>query len=58
MSRNAKNAVRTNKADYNFSPGKHNSLQKAIIDEFVPRFVPRVECLYVEDTMEKDMIKT
>ena len=28
----------------------HNQLQKAIIEEFAPRFAPNSECLYVGDT--------
>lgn len=46
-----------NGADFNFSPGKHNKLQKAIIEEFAPRFAPGSECLYVGDTTEKDLVK-
>ena len=32
-------------------------LQKAIIEEFAPRFAPNTECLYVGDTTEKDLVK-
>lgn len=32
--------VRINGADFQFSTGKHNELQKAIIEEFTPRFAP------------------
>lgn len=46
-----------NGADFTFSPGKHNELQKAIIEEFAPRFAPGSECLYVGDTTEKDLVK-
>lgn len=49
--------VRINNLDFTFSPGKHNELQKAIIEEFAPRFAPNSECLYVGDTIEKDMVK-
>ena len=49
--------VRINGADFQFSTGKHNELQKAIIEEFAPRFAPDSECLYVGDTIEKDMVK-
>ena len=49
--------VRINGADFNFSAGKHNELQKAIIEEFAPRFAPHSECLYVGDTIEKDLVK-
>lgn len=40
-----------------FSTGNHNLLQKAIIEEFAPRFAPNTECLYVGDTIEKAMVK-
>ncbi|MBQ8626615.1 MAG: restriction endonuclease [Agathobacter sp.] len=49
--------VRINGADFHFSVGKHNELQKAIIEEFAPRFAPHAECLYVGDTIEKDLVK-
>lgn len=49
--------VRINGDDFTFSPGKHNELQKAIIEEFAPRFAPNSECLYVGDTTEKDLVK-
>lgn len=49
--------VRINGGDFTFSPGKHNQLQKAIIEEFAPRFAPNTECLYVGDTTEKDLVK-
>lgn len=45
--------VKINGEDFNFSAGKHNELQKAIIEEFAPRFAPNSECLYVGDTIEK-----
>lgn len=49
--------VKINGKDFSFSPGKHNELQKAIIEEFAPRFAPNSECLYVGDTTEKDLVK-
>lgn len=49
--------VKINGADFKFSSGKHNELQKAIIEEFAPRFAPNSECLYVGDTIEKDLVK-
>ncbi len=49
--------VRINHEDFTFSPGKHNELQKAIIEEFAPRFAPHSECLYVGDTIKKDLVK-
>jgi type II restriction enzyme len=38
-----------------FSPGKHNEIQVAIIEEFAPRFCPGGELLYVGDTAQKDL---
>ena len=49
--------LRINGTDFQFSTGKHNELQKAIIEEFAPRFAPGSECLYVGDTIEKDLVK-
>lgn len=49
--------VRINGVDFQFSVGKHNELQKAIIEEFAPRFAPDSECLYVGDTIQKDLVK-
>lgn len=46
-----------NKELYNFSPGKHNELQKAILEEFAPRFASNSECIYVGDTVKKDLVK-
>lgn len=49
--------VKINGVNLQFSTGKHNELQKAIIEEFAPRFAPNSECLYVGDTTEKDLVK-
>ena len=49
--------VNINGRELKFSAGKHNELQKAIIEEFAPRFAPNSECLYVGDTIEKDLVK-
>ncbi len=38
-----------------FSPGKHNEVQIAIIEEFAPRFAPGSELLYIGDTAKKDL---
>lgn len=46
-----------NGESFSFSTGSHNLLQKAIVEEFAPRFAPNSECLYVGDTIEKDMVK-
>ena len=39
------------------SAGKHNELQKAIIEQFAPRFAPASDCLYIGDTIEKNLVK-
>ena len=49
--------VKINGRNFTFSPGAHNQLQKAIIEEFAPRFAPNSECLYVGDTIKKDLVK-
>ena len=49
--------VKINGTDYTFSAGSHNQLQKAIIEEFAPRFAENSECLYVGDTTKKDLLK-
>lgn len=46
-----------NEKQFVFSTGSHNLLQKAIVEEFAPRFAPHSECLYVGDTTEKDLVK-
>lgn len=38
-----------------FSPGKHNELQKAIIEAFLPCFGFGAQILYVGDTAKKDL---
>lgn len=37
----------------NLSPGEHNELQKAVIEEFLPRFGYGADVLYVGDTADK-----
>ncbi len=37
------------------SPGRHNELQKAVIEEFAPRFAPGAHVLYLGDTARKDL---
>ena len=49
--------VKINAKDFSFSPGEHNELQKAILEEFAPRFAPDSVCLYVGDTIKKDLYK-
>lgn len=55
--RMSKMPVKINGIDFTFSPGKHNELQKAIIEDFAPRFAQGCECLYVGDTIQKDLVK-
>jgi type II restriction enzyme len=38
-----------------FSPGKHNEVQIAVIEEFASRFAPESHLLYVGDTAKKDL---
>jgi type II restriction enzyme len=38
------------------SPGKHNRLQVAVIEEFGPRFAPGALVLYVGDTAKKHVV--
>lgn len=38
---------------YTLSPGPHNEIQKAIIEEFLPRFSKGAEILYIGDTSKK-----
>ena len=37
------------------SPGKHNEVQKAILEEFAPRFAPGSHLLYLGDTAKKNL---
>ena len=45
----------TNGTGLDFSPGKHNELQIAIIKQFAPRFARGNALLYVGDTANKDL---
>jgi type II restriction enzyme len=38
------------------SPGEHNRLHKAVLEEFLPRFGRGADVLYVGDTDQKDLI--
>ncbi len=40
-----------------FSPGRHNELQKAVIEQFLPRFAPGARVLYVGDSADKYLVK-
>lgn len=37
------------------SPGRHNEVQKAVIERFAPRFAPGARLLYLGDTARKDL---
>jgi hypothetical protein len=49
--------VTVNGQEFNLSAGGHNALQKAIIEEFVPRFAHGSEVLYIGDAENKDLVK-
>ena len=49
--------VTVNGQAFSFSAGEHNALQKAILEEFAPRFAKGAEVLYVGDTENKALIK-
>ena len=38
------------------SPGKHNVVQKAIVEDFAERFSPGANLLYLGDTSKKDLV--
>ena len=38
------------------SPGRHNIVQKAVIEQFAPRFAPGAQLLYLGDTARKELI--
>ena len=48
--------VAINAQAYTLSAGKHNILQKKILEDFLPRFAPGALCLYVGDTDAKELI--
>lgn len=37
------------------SPGKHNEVQKAVVEDFAPRFAPGAQLLYLGDAAKKDL---
>lgn len=41
--------------EYYLSPGAHNEIQAAVVEEFAPRFVPGGKLLYIGDTEDKDL---
>lgn len=40
---------------YFLSPGIHNEVQAAVVEEFAPRFAPGGKLLYIGDTEDKDL---
>lgn len=48
--------VHFDSTDFYFSPGKHNELQKAILEKFAPLFAGYSECLYVGDSTDRDLV--
>lgn len=48
--------ITINSEGFEFSTGKHNELQKAIIEEFAPRFAQNTEVIYVGDTTNKFLV--
>ena len=47
--------VRVNNQEIKLGPGEHNEIQKAIIEDFLPRFGHSSEVLYLGDTENKDL---
>lgn len=45
-----------NGTDVELSPGAHNAVQKAIVEQFAPRFAPGAELLYIGDTAKKNVV--
>lgn len=41
--------------EYYLSPGAHNEVQAAVVEEFAPRFAPGGKLLYIGDTDDKDL---
>jgi hypothetical protein len=41
---------------YKLSPGKHNKLEVAIVEEFAPRFAPGAKLIYLGDTANKILV--
>ena len=52
----AKLPVNINGKSLHLSSGAHNKLQKAVIEEFAPRFAHGSECLYIGDTTKRDLV--
>ena len=41
---------------YRLSPGRHNKLEVAIVEEFGPRFAPGAKLIYLGDTAKKTLV--
>ena len=41
---------------YKLSPGRHNKLEVAIVEEFAPRFAPGAKLIYLGDTAKKTLV--
>lgn len=41
--------------EYYLSPGAHNEVQSAVVEEFTPRFAPGGKLLYIGDAEDKDL---
>ena len=48
--------VDINGRSYTLSRGKHNELQILIMTKFAPKFAPDSKCLYLGDTIDRDLI--
>ena len=42
--------------ELSLSPGRHNELQRDVIEAFAPRFAPGARLLYLGDTAKKDLL--
>jgi adenine-specific DNA-methyltransferase len=42
--------------EYHLSPGKHNQLQVAVVEQFAPRFARGAKLLYLGDTANKSLL--
>lgn len=49
--------IKVDGVELTLSSGKHNELQKAIIEEFASRFAQGSTCLYLGDTTKKDLVR-
>lgn len=49
-------AVTVDGVEHVLSSGAHNQLQKAVIEEFAPRFLQQSKCLYLGDSSKRDLV--